>query len=68
MSSLEIKYSEKEFLSKRYQGVCTPDGIIVEMSMPFQGRTNDKKMLRDSKLLKRMQKYFRGYCLFGDRG
>jgi hypothetical protein len=52
-----------------YQGLVTPDGIIVEMWGPFQGRINDKKMLRKSKLLGRLWKKCRGrWCAFGDRG
>mmetsp|Transcript_22628 Transcript_22628/g.77577 ORF Transcript_22628/g.77577 Transcript_22628/m.77577 type:complete len:624 (-) Transcript_22628:25-1896(-) len=37
-----------------YQGLVTPDGIIVEMWGPFQGRINDKCRGR--------------WCAFGDRG
>jgi hypothetical protein len=63
-----------------HQGLETPDGIVVEMHGPYEGRTHDQKMLRDSGLLRRVAMYcFLAamvgpvvgvvlFYLFGDRG
>ena len=51
-----------------HQGVETPDGIRREMHGPFNGPTNDKKMLRESAILRRMARFLPGFCLFGDKG
>jgi hypothetical protein len=54
------------------QGIITPDGIIVEMYGPFQGRTNDMRMLFSSGLLARCFQHcwVNGvlYYLYGDKG
>jgi hypothetical protein len=53
----------------QHQGVGSPEGIIVEMRGPFQGRINDKKMLRLSRLLVRTKRFFGlAFALFADRG
>ena len=55
-----------------HQGLLTPDGILVEMHGPYEGRTNDQRMLRESGLLDRVLQFcvVLGvlYYLFGDRG
>ena len=52
-----------------YQGLVGPDGILVGMWGPFQGRINDKNMFRQSRLFTRMRRNFgRRFCIFGDRG
>lgn len=55
-----------------YQGLLSPEGIILEMRGPYAGRTNDKRMLSWSGLMGRMARYFvcagRFFCIFGDRG
>ena len=51
-----------------HQGTETPDGLIVEMHGPFEGRTNDKRMVADSQILNRLAQFFPGYCLYGDKG
>ena len=60
--------THKKQHGNNHQGLTTPDGLLIEMFGPFEGRTNDKKMLRSSNLLNRMAHYFPGYCLFGDKG
>ena len=51
------------------QGVGSPEGIVVEMHGPFQGRIHDSKMLTQSRLLIRMKRFFGlAVCLFADRG
>lgn len=39
----------------RWQGLTTPDGIIVEMAGPFTGSTHDATMFRESGLLGRLE-------------
>ena len=51
-----------------HQGIETPDGIIVEMHGPFEGRTNDKRMMWESQLLERMAASFPGYLWLRLRG
>ena len=53
-----IQYSgHKKHHGNNHQGLETPDGIIVEMHGPFEGRTHDIKMLRDSGLLRHIMLY-----------
>ena len=58
----------KKCHGNNHQGVVTPDGIIVEMHGPFEGRTNDKRMLAESGMMDRLERDFPDYCVFGDRG
>lgn len=65
----QMQYSgHKHEHGYNYQGVVTPDGIIVEMNGPYEGRTNDKRMVQESQILDRIARWFPGYYLFGDRG
>ena len=65
----QMQYSgHKKCHGNNHQGLVTPDGLIVEMHGPFEGRTNDKRMLRESGLLGRIMRDFPGFCLYGDRG
>ena len=50
------------------QGGFTPDGMIIEMHGPFEGRTRDTRMLRESGMLGRLQRNFPGFCVYGDKG
>ena len=57
-----MQYSgHKRCHGNNHQGIETPDGIIVEMHGPFEGRANDKRMMRESQLLERMAASFPGY-------
>ena len=55
-----------------HQGLLTPDGIFVAMHGPNNGKTNDKKSLRESGLLDRVKKHciIAGvlYGIFSDSG
>ncbi|KAF0729938.1 hypothetical protein Ae201684P_014315 [Aphanomyces euteiches] len=54
--------------SLKFQTLVTPDGIIVHVFGPVEGRRHDLTILRRSKLetaLKNDQR-FRGYIIFGD--
>lgn len=52
----------------KYQAVTTPDGMIVHMFGPAQGRAHDLTLLEDSDLESIIQRdrRFRGYLLYGD--
>ena len=64
-----MQYSgHKKEHGNNHQGIETPDGLIVEMHGPFEGRTNDKRMVADSQILNRLAQFFPGYCLYGDKG
>jgi hypothetical protein len=62
----------KNLHGNNYQGVTTPDGIIIEMHGPYSGRTNDITMLKKSRLLSKFLRFcvYRGvrYYAYGDRG
>jgi hypothetical protein len=53
-----------------WQGVTTPDGIIVSMFGPVESRRHDSTMLAESRLLQRLEthpaKIFDGKCIYGD--
>lgn len=44
----------------KYQSVTTPDGIIVDLCGPFEGRRHDCFLLKESQLLIRMQEWSHG--------
>ncbi|GMF20172.1 unnamed protein product [Phytophthora fragariaefolia] len=52
----------------KYQAVTTPDGIIVHMFGPAQGRAHDLTLLEDSDLenIIGRDRRFHGYLLYGD--
>ena len=70
----------KRHHGNNHQGLETPDGIVVEMHGPFEGRTHDQRMLKESGLLERIVQYCKlwAFCggvyllilfyVFGDRG
>ena len=58
----------KKARGNNHQGVVTPDGMIIEMHGPFEGRTHDTRMLRESGMLGRLQRDFPGFCVYGDKG
>ena len=73
----QVQFSgHKRHHGNNHQGLETPDGIVVEMHGPFEGRTNDQRMLNESGLLTRIMQFcfiatIVGpvlFYLFGDRG
>ncbi|GGB79232.1 hypothetical protein GCM10008019_39320 [Deinococcus soli (ex Cha et al. 2016)] len=62
---------QKKFFSKKgthtlnTQVAVTPDGLVVHLSAPAGGRTHDMKVLKQSRLLRRLP---RGSRVWGDRG
>lgn len=47
------------------QGAVTPDGLVVHLSAPTGGRTHDRTVLKQSRLLGRLPQ---GSRIWGDRG
>jgi hypothetical protein len=57
----------------KYQGIVTPDGLIVHFGGPFKGRLNDITMLRESGLEQKFEELYKDeqegefFVLFGDK-
>jgi len=69
----QVQFSgHKHHHGNNHQGLETPDGIVVEMHGPFEGRTNGQRMLNESGLLARIMQFCITatilFYLFGDRG
>ena len=66
----EVFYSGyKKIHSIKFQGIATPDGLIMSCPGSYPGRTNDLRMFRRSRLEERLRRLFEGrtpYYLFGD--
>ena len=43
-----------------------PNGIIADMSGPYEGRRHDSFLLRESGLLDRLRTLGQNYCIYGD--
>lgn len=56
----------------KYQSVCTPDGLIINLQGAYQGRRHDAAVLRESGLLDQLQQYTvfpdQEFVLYGDEG
>jgi hypothetical protein len=70
----EVFYSGyKRYHAIKYQGVVTPDGIIVHLSGPYRGRQHDSSILTDSYLRQYLAEHGIGpegeqMVLYGDEG
>ena len=54
----QVQFSgHKRHHGNNHQGLETPDGIVVEMHGPYEGRTNDQRMLNESGLLARIMQF-----------
>lgn len=66
----EVFYSGyKKIHGIKFQGIATPDGLIMSCSGPYSGRTNDLRMFQRSRLEERLRRLFDGrtpYYLFRD--
>nr|CAH7747685.1 unnamed protein product [Callosobruchus chinensis]CAH7747688.1 unnamed protein product [Callosobruchus chinensis] len=52
----ETYYSgHKRFHCVKYQSVLPPDGMIISLMGPFEGRTHDAEILRESNLYEQLQ-------------
>ena len=55
-----------------YQGLTTPDGIIVQAWGPAQGRCHDLGLMRESKIMEQIAQHakigYRQFIVFGDLG
>lgn len=55
-----------------YQGLTAPDGIIVDLDGPYEGRLHDATLMRESNLIVRFTEFTRGfkdrYQIYGDLG
>jgi hypothetical protein len=51
-----------------WQGITVPDGLIISMYGPVEGRRHDATMLSMSRILDILQNHpvFRHYCMYGD--
>ncbi|OQR80478.1 hypothetical protein ACHHYP_17515 [Achlya hypogyna] len=51
-----------------WQGITVPDGLIISMYIPFEGRRHDTTMLAMSRILFEFQQdeVLRDYCMYGD--
>ena len=61
----------KRVHSIKFQFVVTPNGLIANLSGPYEGRKHDAGMLRDSGLLPLLQQHAHGnngnpLCIYGD--
>lgn len=58
----------KRFHCLKFQNVTTPNGIILQMSLPYLGSKHDAFLLKDTLLMEQLQLYCKGFCLYGDEG
>lgn len=61
----------KRFHALKYQSVATPDGLIVNLRGPYQGRRHDSAILRQSRLYEQLEQYMvfddgTSFALYGD--
>ncbi|KAJ8914010.1 hypothetical protein NQ315_012033, partial [Exocentrus adspersus] len=69
----EAYYSgHKKMHCLKYQSVCTPDGLIINLQGAYQGRRHDAAILRESRLLEQLQLHVvfpdQEFVLYGDEG
>ncbi|KAL2653703.1 hypothetical protein R1flu_021831 [Riccia fluitans] len=48
-------FNRKQFQSLLMQAVCDPDGVFLDISCGMPGHTNDKRVLRRSKFLQKVE-------------
>jgi nuclease HARBI1 len=63
----------KKYCGLKYQGLCTPDGMIAGLGGPFSGRMHGMQMLRESKLVEFLEAFDYEdkdgqYYIYGDSG
>lgn len=63
----------KRFHALKYQSVICPDGMIVNLQGPYEGRRHDSAILRDSRLYEQLQVHMAfddgmSFALYGDSG
>ncbi len=50
----------------KFQGVCAPDGIIIHISAPVEGRRHDSRLLRESGLEQILTDHAPGFYVYSD--
>lgn len=66
----EVFSGHKRYHCLKYQSAYAPNGLIVHLFGPMEGKRHDAAMLRESNLLQilheKMAEFGRSYCLYGD--
>lgn len=50
----------------KFQGLTSPDGLLVHLSGPYEGKRHDAAILAQSGLLDDLIQYSPNHCIFGD--
>lgn len=64
----EVYSGHKRAHVLKFQNMTLPNGIILQMSMPYLGKQHDCFILRDTGFLDQMSTYCKEFCVYGDKG